>query len=422
MIQRATRTILAITIAQGIGLTAVLITHAASAAAGAGATGPAGARGQIDPYLFPEIRDSVERAAKAESDPSRGTGNALEILRGRRAEIAADARLAQALDLRIAGTVIRAHFLSNAKVPLNLRWEQALSTFSRLDLTEPGLATWIQEAAKQSPTASQGPLAGPLPRPLKSKPFRRPELKAVIMARGAHLDRTALERQLEAAFVSSGINIAFVPAAKAEFVLKISAEDAVPDARSSGAKERAEQRGNATTRERDVDAPNNNAAAASDAAAQRYVRVTLDIERIEDGRLRWRHSIFRTSAAPRLDVALDASVDWVLRIGGRDILFRWLGETAFPGLLAYGTGQGGQSPPNGQAATANASTTPTSGPRPTGIHAVGHPSDRRLRVTLPKPTPTPTPDSGSGPTPRPTPVPAPGSAPGSTPGSAPGSP
>ncbi|MBK8012101.1 MAG: hypothetical protein IPK13_12195 [Deltaproteobacteria bacterium] len=376
----ATRSVVTRSVAtRAIGLAFGL--GAATAPATGSAAATVGASGQVDPYLFSEVREAIERASEAETDPHRGTDNALEILRGRRAEVAADARLAQALDLRIAGTVIRAHFLSKTKVPPAHRWAQALSTFSRLDLTEPGLVTWIQKAGSEKAAAVA---SGTTTKKRSIKPPTTPPIKAVILTRGTHLVRAALERQLEAAFASSGVRVNFVPAAEADFVLKLSAEDAAP--RNGGRS--TDQANTASDSDSDSDSDANpssvsgsgSAVASSRSTAQRYVRVTLDIERIEGGRLRWRHSVFRTSAASRLDVAVDAGVDWVLRIGGRDVLFRWLGETTFPELLAYGTGQTGPaSPPHER----------PHGPASPGIHAVGQPTDRLLRVTLPKPAPKP---------------------------------
>jgi len=72
---------------------------------------------------------------------------------------------------------------------------------------------------------------------------------------------------------------------------------------------------------------------AREAEGDRAVKVTLDIESIRDAKVAWRGGLFRIEAAKDPAVALKSGLEWIARIGGRDILFRWLGENAMPLLL-----------------------------------------------------------------------------------------
>ncbi len=100
----------------------------------------------FDPVLPEIIRPAVERASKAELDPKRGAGNAVEILKAERKKFQGAQDIQLAIDVRVAATMLRSRFATNEKVTEPERLQQALSTFSKLDMSEPGLKEWTERA------------------------------------------------------------------------------------------------------------------------------------------------------------------------------------------------------------------------------------------------------------------------------------
>lgn len=241
---------------------------------------------RVDAYLPSAVRPAVEEAAKAELDPKRGSGNAIEILRAERAKYAKDPAMALALDLRVAGTILRTRFMSDDGASVPLRIENAVSTFSRLDLAEPGLSKWLERAQKDHPLAKQV---------LGKKGARRVE--ATLLARGSDLDRKQIEAAFRQAFQAAGFDFVVVPANKASLVIKLSASGAPPL--------RANEVG---------------------------VKLDVGLESVREGKILWQHTVWRIDSAPDFPGALAKTLEWVAHIAGRDLLFRWLGERVFPTL------------------------------------------------------------------------------------------
>lgn len=240
----------------------------------------------LDPVLPEALREVVAQAAEAELDPKRGTANAHEILKAARTQHAASGELVLALDLRIAAAGVRAHFLTAPQFPAETRREQALSTFARLDLAEPGLKTWLEQAIAANAEAGKR-LATPKQR----------RLRVAILTRGSALERKQVEQALGAPLAALGFSLEVVPAKDAELILKVAAE---------GAK--------------------------SDDPSRPAVRVTFAAEQVKEGKIVWEHSVFRATAANTPQAAQKSALDWVARVGGRDVFFRWLSERGFASL------------------------------------------------------------------------------------------
>ena len=242
---------------------------------------------RIDPALPKILRPAIKKALTAELDPQRGPQNALEILKAARAEHAGNKRLEQALDLRIAGVVVRKGFLANDKEPKPIRYERALSSFVGLDLTDPGLDLWLDEVLKNHPYAAKR---------LKRSEDRR--LRVAVLVRG-ELDREAIFKRFKQPIDRLGFELVSVPAKQAHLIIKVAAVD---DPRAS-------------------------------TKTKRGIKVIMGLESIRGRKVIWRHAIFRTVAAPDVQTALDSGLQWLARIGGRDLFFRWLGEQAFHSFL-----------------------------------------------------------------------------------------
>lgn len=240
---------------------------------------------KFDPVLPDAMRPAVVEASKAELDAKRGVGNAVQILKAERRKFAGDRLMEMALDLRIAASVLRARFSNNNKVETQVALQQALSTYSKLDLTEPGLNEWLNRTI--AATAEVDPVLAD----------RRP-LKIALLVRGAGLDKRDIETRLNKALDNAGFSMTRTPVKQADFVLKLASDQ---------------------VREEDGTKP--------------VVRVTLGIEQLEAGRVEWRQGFFRTSEAPKLDTAIAANLDWLVRIGGRDMLFRWFTEKGLSGAV-----------------------------------------------------------------------------------------
>lgn len=235
---------------------------------------------ELDPYLWPELRDTVEAAAAAEADPKRGPGNAAALLEAEKKRHGST-QLRTALDLRLAGVMLRQRFLSNPQVPEPLRRAQALSTYSRLDLSEPGLAAALRGAAaiSQSKTSTASL-----------------ELKVALLGRTPGLDLTPFEQRLRTLLGDVGVRLRVVPPDEAGYLLKLGARDETAE---TGA---------------------------------RVVSVRLDLA--EQGGERWSRSMYRGSSAKTPESALSASIEWLARIGGRDLLFHYLSDGPIPELRA----------------------------------------------------------------------------------------
>ena len=251
-------------------------------------------RSAIDPFLPDALRQVVADADAAERDPKRGPGNALALYDEAKRAHGGDDALLLALRLREAGVVLRKHFLESTQFPLVLRYEQVVSTFARLDITDPGLRPWLDRALDNHPKAQ-----------LRIRATKR-TIPIAVLVRGTQLDKKRIHARLKAIFEGLGFQAKIVPPKKARFVLKIGAEN--PRRPIPG---------------------------------KRAVRVILGLEGISKGETTWNHTIFRTEAATETDAAIDAALEWVIRVGSRDLFFRWLGETAFPSLVAEEKGSGG---------------------------------------------------------------------------------
>lgn len=253
----------------------------------------------IDPFLPEEIRPALVAAMAAEHDPKRGPGNAIELLKAEKLKFGAGTeagaqgdRRAVALDLRIAALILRARYSKSTEFPPALRRQQAIGTYSRLDLTDPGLVEWIQLGLAELPEA----------RTRWSKKTA-PTIKASFLVRG-DLDKKALQARFAALLQPLGVRMVVVPLAEADYVITVGAQDAPPPSPD-----------------------------------QRAVRVNLSVERMVHGKVIWRQALYRTEAADEAPPALDAALTWLARIGGRDMFFRWLGEFSFPLLLGPPPGQ-----------------------------------------------------------------------------------
>ena len=242
----------------------------------------------IDPALPVEIRRDIEEVAAAELDPKRGPDTALARLGELQAIHRADERLYAALRLRGAGVFLRKRFLGATQFPVSVRHQQALSTFSRLDLTEPGLAQWVERALAANQDTDPAP----------KEPTLERRIPVAMLIRGSVLKRPMAETVLNTPFTAVGFPLDFVSTRDAAFVLKLAV----------------------------VNAP-------APSPALRAVRVSLDIEgRAGSRRLTWERSFFRTEAAAELEPAIEAALEWLARIGGRDLFFHWLSTTALPFL------------------------------------------------------------------------------------------
>lgn len=296
---------------------------------GASGTAP---RGAAEPFLPPEARETVARAAEAELDSKRGAGNAMEILKAGKATFAGRPQTEAALDLRIAAVVLRAKFSTADEFPEPTRAVQALSTFSRLDLTEPGLSGWLDRAIAGNPDVTR-----------RLGPRARWAIRAAILVRGSGLDRRQVAAAFTDAFRAAGVAFEVVDAREAPMVITVGAEDAPLEA------------GERTLA---------------------GVRVTVGLESIEQGKIVWEQALYRVEAAPSVEVALTSALTWAAHVAGRDLFFRWLGENAFPELKS--STPRGFAPPDrrGHAKAEKKSS---------GISPVGKSEDVPMRVVIPKP-------------------------------------
>lgn len=236
----------------------------------------------VDPVLPETLRGLIARASEAELDPRRGTGNAMEIIKAEKPRYAGDQKLSVALDLRLAALVLRSKFLGNSAAPEEVRYTQALSTYSKLDLTDPGLGAWIERTIAHVPEAKAG-LGN-----AKARSFT-----VAVQTQGTALARDAIFADLKRHLASAGVTLVQATPANASYRIKL----AGLEARDEG--------GRAT------------------------VRVAMEIS----GPSAWKTSLFRTTEAKDAKQAVDAAVDWLLRIGGRDVLFHWLTQHGLKGAM-----------------------------------------------------------------------------------------
>lgn len=252
----------------------------------------------VDPALPATIRDAVEQASAAELDPKRGAGNAIEILKARRALLTETPDKLQ-VDLRVAGVLLRSRFLNDAESPANERPARALSTFSRLDLSEPGLGAWLDRAI-------DGALPAVKTR-FKAKDGRR--IRVHVAAQGAGIEPDEMFGELARLFKAAGVELVKASPKDADFALKVAALE------------------------------------VRDEGGQATVRVTLDMgdahANAHGDEPPWRRSLYRTALAPDAKQALRAGLAWLARIGGRDLLFRWLDERGLEGVIMFVPGGDG---------------------------------------------------------------------------------
>jgi hypothetical protein len=240
----------------------------------------------IDPALPLELRPMVEKASAAELDPKRGTGNALEILKAEKPRFSGLPETSIALDLRIAATVLRSKFLQNQAAPEPVRYSQALSTYSKLDLSEPGLGSWIDRTIDHTPAVKEK---------IGDKKKRR--LTIAVLAQGSGLEKDAIFTQVKKAFENAGVTVEKSTAKQADYVLTFGALD------------------------------------VRDEGVKSTVRVSMQIEAFEAEKSVWRHSLFRTMESKEAKAALASAVEWLVRIGGRDLLFHWLEHHGIEGAV-----------------------------------------------------------------------------------------
>jgi len=248
----------------------------------------------VDPSLPDELRSAVERASAAELDKKRGPGNALQILRAERAKWKDVPSTLLSLEFRIAAIVLRTRFLQNKKTSIPIRYQQALSTYSKLDLTEPGLLPWIKRALDKHPDVKKKYYG-------KTKKSRLP---IAVLTRGSGLNSKKIFAQMKPMLSKVGVNAKLVKVKKARYLLKFGSDE------------------------------------VRDSKGGTLVRVTLNIESRLKNKMVWQKSFYRTSKSRQLDDAIADNVNWLLRMGGRDVLFNWL---RFHGLedTAFSIGGGG---------------------------------------------------------------------------------
>gem|GEM_PF-3235666 len=234
-------------------------------------------RNSIDASLPEVLRPVVEKAAQAELDKKRGTGNALQILRAEREKYQDSPTTLTSLELRIAATVLRARFLQNKKAEASARTQHALSTFARLDLTEPGLPGWLNKTFKQFPAVR------------RKATGRKNPVRVAILGRGTGINKDKIYKQLKSMFRPLGIELQKTSVKKAKYLISLASDE--------------------------VRSPNTKGT---------VVRVMLRINAREKTSQPWRQSYYRTSKAKKLEDALTENITWLLKIGGRDLLFDWL--------------------------------------------------------------------------------------------------
>lgn len=244
---------------------------------------PQDERRGFDPVLPPSIAAAVARAVEAELDPKRGTQNAVEILKAEQRRVSGDRDLEMPINVRLAATVLRARFASNDKVEKNVGLQQALSTYAKLDITDPGLSAWIEKAVEATPAAQAA----------FKKTGRKIEL--AVLARGEGLDAAAFSARMSALVRDAGFTVVKKPPKQATYLMKLAAEQI----------------------------------RSADAAPM--IRVTLEL--LKDGPAPLKKTLFRTVEAAKPEIAVAAALEWLARVGGRDLVFHWMAENGLPDAL-----------------------------------------------------------------------------------------
>jgi hypothetical protein len=234
---------------------------------------------KIDPTLPERLRPVVERAIEAELDPKRGPNNAAVILQAAMEEANQGDQLS--LRLRLAGVELRRLFLDKKQDPKPLRYQQALTTFTRLDLTEPGLKEWTARVLEANPEAK------------KAWEAAQP-LKLAVLSGGLAGRRDVIAARLLSALEGAGAEVKFVEPEAADYRLSYSASNAPRD----------------------------------DVAG-----VTGRLEIVGRGPKPWRHTISQTSVGRTPEVARDGAIEWLTRVGGRDMFFHWTAGMHMPALV-----------------------------------------------------------------------------------------
>lgn len=256
---------------------------------------------QIDPFLPDAVRGAVSRAVEAELDSKRGPGNARQILEAELAKYRGDRLIEMALNLRKAATVLRSKFRNNDLVKDGERYQQALSTYSKLDITDPGLRDWLDLTLKHNPDAA--------------KQLKGRSVKVAVLTQGEGLDKKKFVEQLAAHFSRTGFKLVHSPVKTADYVVKV----ATLSSRKPGEKA--------------------------------VVRGTLEAESQSDKL--WRRSLYRTEQAENPEVAFQATLEWLARMGAREVFFRFLRDAlpytdmTFPaggGPQAHGDAHGRPAP------------------------------------------------------------------------------
>jgi hypothetical protein len=247
----------------------------------------------IDPTLPESLRPVVEAAVQAELDPSRGPANGVALLEEAKSAPDRSARDRLALDLRIAAMKLRQVFLTESQVSDPLRAQQALTTFSRLQLDEPGLAPWVARTLDANPEVRAA--------------FETSPLRLAVLSRGSVRNRKAVERRLVDKLRRGGLRVEIVPPDEARYRVVFGAEN--------------------TT-----------------VADQAAIKGRFVARRFEDGKSTWKREITNTHVGTTPDRARAGALRWLIEVGGRDLAFHHLSELGMPmmvkGPMAFGTAPG----------------------------------------------------------------------------------
>lgn len=239
-------------------------------------------RGSIDPTLPDVLRPTVVAAIETELDPKRGPDNALAMLKAAEDAHKGQPELQLSLRLRAAAVFLRQQFLLNPRESMAERYQRAMTTFAQLDLTEPGFSAWLARTLKEAPRA-------------EAMMAKAKQLDVALLIRGSVITRKAAKAAIESAFADTSFKLNWVPAKKAHFLLKV---------------------------------------AMNPGQAPGRLRVELAIEDIHDGKTVWQDRSYREAEAQKPETAALEGLRWVVRIGGRNMLFRWIGHQGLPGLVA----------------------------------------------------------------------------------------
>lgn len=249
----------------------------------------------VDAYLPPHLRPAVAAAADAELDPKRGPANALQMLERAQREVAKTPEEVMTFKLRVAALELRRTFSTTSKLDDAGRHEQALSTYSRLDLTEPGFAAWLGRTLDHHPEVAEAIAASP-------------EIEVAVLTRGP-IERKALEQALRRALKVSGLDLklAFVEPKEADYLLKLTAENITQNGRRPA------------------------------------IGLQVVLQSTKDDGVGAKQKMGRAIAAPTPEEAAAAGAEWVAHIGGRDLVARFLADRGLT-MMVLGPLSGGAVP------------------------------------------------------------------------------